>query len=321
MKALIPTTIEFSADPALDLEVVTYDPTIPVDDAHTDAEIMVVWGNTRKQLADSVERLGNLKWLPALSAGTDVIEEAGFHKDVIITNGTRLQDLPVAEHALMLILAAVRRLDLMFEAQREGRWAREFSGVKPTSANRGSNEFPGLGILRGSRVTILGFGSIAKALAPFLTALGAEVTGIASTSGQRDGYPVYSLDKMFDLLPTTDILVNILPAHSSTEKIVSAEALHALPTHAWLVNVGRGATVDEDALITALLKGKIGGAALDVFAWEPLPSDSPLWNTPNTIITPHAAGGRPIGSTEFLNRNFKAYLDGAPLENLVRTND
>lgn len=317
MKVLIPTTVTLQIDPALGVDAISFDPTIPIPDEHTDADVMVVWGNTRSQLADSVTRLTNLKWLPALSAGTDVIEAAGFPSHVTITNGSGLQDAPVAEHTLMLILAAVRRLDLMLEAQHDGRWARELSGAQPAEVQRGTKTFPGLSMLLGAKVTILGFGSIAQRLAPLLTALGAEVTGVANSAGERSGYPVISVSDLAEILPDTDLLVNILPALPSTEKIVNALVLEQLPNHAWFVNVGRGATVDENALAQALNNGSIGGAALDVFAWEPLPSDSPLWTTPNTFLTPHAAGGKPVGASEFLNDNIRRYLAGEPLRNVV----
>lgn len=317
MKVLIPTTVSLQIDPTLGVDAVEFDPTKPIPNEHTDAEVMVVWGNTRKQLADSVQRLTNLKWLPALSAGTDVIEAAGFAPDVIITNATGLHDAPVAEHTLMLILAAVRRFDLMLEAQHQGRWARELTGSQPASVQRGTDTFPGLGMLLGARVTIWGFGSIAQRLAPLLSALGAEVTGVANTAGERGGYPVVAVADVSQVLGTTDILVNILPALPSTEKIVDRAVLAQLPNHAWFVNVGRGATVDEEALATALSEGTIGGAALDVFAWEPLPEQSPLWKTPNTYLTPHAAGGKPVGASEFLNENIRRYLAGEPLKNRI----
>lgn len=90
----------------------------------------------------------------------------------------------------------------------------------------------------------------------------------------------------------------ILPATAETAHVLDAERLAALPDHAYVVNVGRGATVDEDALVRALTEGRIAGAALDVTAVEPLPAESPLWDAPNLILTPHAAGGRPVGADE-----------------------
>lgn len=317
MKVLIPTVAPVNVDKELGVDVIIFDPTLPIPDEHTDAEIMVVWGNTRKQLADSAARLTNIKWLCSLAAGTEIIENAGFAPSVIVTSGSGLQDAPVAEHTLMLILAAVRRFDLLHTAQLEGRWARELAGAQPGGVQRGTDTFPGLGMLLGARVTIWGFGSIAQRLAPLLAALGAHVTGVANTAGERAGFPVIATSDVATLLPNTDLLVNILPSTPLTAQIVSASVFEQLPNHAWFVNVGRGATVDEEALIAALSNGTIGGAALDVFAWEPLPADSPLWATPNTILSPHNAGGRPIGATEFFNKNLAAFLAGTVLDNVV----
>ena len=120
-----------------------------------------------------------------------------------------------------------------------------------------------------------------------------------------------------DLLPGTDLLINILPATPDTHKIVDASVLALLPAHAWLVNVGRGATVDEDALLAAVRSGRLAGAALDVFDTEPLPPHSGLWDEPNVIITPHAAGGRPLGAAERVRENLDALLAGRPLAHVV----
>lgn len=318
VKALIPTSIDLNINERDGLTVVSYDPALPVPDEHLDAEMIVIWGNTRKQLADSASRLSQLTWIAALSAGTDVIEAAGFASDILLTNASGLHDGPVAEHALMLSLAAARRLDLMHLAQLEGRWARELGGVQPVGVQQVGSTFPGLGTLRNARVSIWGFGSIAQELAPLFTALGAQVTGIANTSGERSGYRVVDETGRAELLANTDLLVNILPALPSTEKIINAEILSQLPDHAWLVNVGRGATVDEDALVAALRARTLGGAALDVFDREPLPADSPLWGIENLIMTPHAAGGRPVGASEFLNRNIDAFLAGESIQNQIQ---
>ena len=120
-----------------------------------------------------------------------------------------------------------------------------------------------------------------------------------------------------ELLPQTDVLINILPATPDTRHAVDAKVLALLPAHAWLVNVGRGATVDEAALLAAIRAERLAGAALDVFETEPLPPDSPLWDEPNIIVSPHAAGGRPIGAADLIVHNLAALRDGKPLLNVV----
>lgn len=314
MKVLLPTSLplDMTATSA-DVSYIFYDAASPVPDEHTDAEVLVVWGNTRGQLADSAARLTRLRWIQALAAGPDVILAAGFAPEVRITSGRSLHDGPVAEHTLTLALAAVRRLDLMHDAQHAGRWARELGGVQSARPST----FPGLGTLDGAEVTVWGFGSIGQRLAPLLTALGANVVGVATTPGTRAGARVITADDLPARLAETDLLIGILPATEATAHAIGAAVLEQLPTHAWVINVGRGATLDEEALDLALRAGTLAGAALDVFDREPLPADSPLWTTPNLVITPHAAGGRPQGSEALIEKNLAAYLASEPLLNLV----
>jgi phosphoglycerate dehydrogenase-like enzyme len=109
----------------------------------------------------------------------------------------------------------------------------------------------------------------------------------------------------------------ILPGSEATKNALSAQRLKVLPKHAWVVNVGRGTSVDEDALVKALEQGDIGGAALDVFVQEPLPESSPLYKAPNCIISPHAAGGRPQEAEALIAYNLRRFLAGQELKNVV----
>lgn len=318
MKILIPNSTPIDIAAPEGVVPAIYDPRQEIPSEHFDAEVMVVWGNGRKQLAHSAQNLKALKWIAALSAGIDTIEQSSFAPGIIVTNASGLHDGPVAEHTLALILAGVRRLDLQHNAQLEGRWASELGGVQPVGVqNPGAGTFPGLGTLKGARVSIWGFGSIGQHLAPYLTMLGAQVTGVARTEGTRAGIRVITQDQAIEELGQTDILVNILPGTPKTKHIINATVFNALPHHAWLVNVGRGSTVDEAALLNALTNQEIGGAALDVFDREPLPADNPLWTAPNIIITSHAAGGRPENVDELLTENIAAFLAGTELRNLV----
>ena len=316
MKVLLPTSLslDLPVDQTVDgVTYVSYAPDAPVPDAHTDADALVAWGNTSEQLADTARRLTSLRWVQALAAGPDAILAAGFAPEVVVTSGRSLHDGPVSEHTLALALTAARRLDLMVDAQRESRWAGELGG----SQSGDTSTYPGLGTLAGASVTVWGFGSIGQALAPLLQMLGADVVGVATTAGERSGFPVITEDELPARLPETDLLVAILPATPETENIVSEKVFAALPDHAWVINVGRGATLDEVALEQALRAGTLGGAALDVVATEPLPASSTLWETPNLVLTPHAAGGRPQGATELVAENVAAFRDGRTLRNVV----
>lgn len=313
MKILVPTLVDFPAGAPVDgeVEVVAYDPNEPLPTEHLDADALVVWGMSNDLLHDAAARLTQVKWVQLLSAGSDAALAAGFSPSVAITSGRSLHDAPVAEHALALLLAAARRLHVLMRAQIGSRWASEIGGIQPEPS-------PGLfSTLRGAHVAIWGFGSIGSTLAPLLTGLGARVTGVATQSREQDGFTVVTADDLPELLPTVDALVMILPSSPSTTHALSEQLIAALPDHAWLVNVGRGSTVDENALIAALRAGELGGAALDVTSVEPLPSSSQLWELPNVIITPHSAGGRPLGAAELISQNLRAWLAEEPLRNLV----
>lgn len=311
MKILLPDSVELELALPGGVTGVGYAVDRPIPDEHTDAEALVVWGNPAGRLRDLAGRLTRVRWVQTLAAGPDAVLAAGFGPDVLITGGTGLHDLTVAEHTLALVLAAARRLNLLVRAQVGHRWAGELGGLQPV---RETGTFR---TLRDAHVVIWGFGGIAATLAPHLRALGARVTGVARHPGERHGFPVVTADSFPRLLPGADVLINILPATASTERALGAAVLALLPAHAWVINVGRGATLDEDALLAALRAGRLGGAALDVFETEPLPPSSGLWDEPNVIITPHAAGGRPLGAADLIRDNLDAVLAGRPPRNIV----
>lgn len=309
---LLPTTLSDEPTVPSDVRIVRYDVGEPVPDDALDADVLVLWGNGHEQMSDAARRLTRLRWVQTLAAGPDATLAAGFADDVVITSGRGLHDGPVAEHTLALLLAAARRLPDLVRAQDEHRWAGELGGMQDTRPGQVFRT------LDGARVLIWGFGSIAARLAPLLAALGAQVTGVATAAGDRHGFPVISAFDLPDELPLTDVLVSLLPATPQTQHAVGADVLALLPAHAWVVNVGRGATLDEAALLDAVRAGRLAGAALDVFETEPLPADSPLWDEPRVLISPHAAGGRPVGAGELITANLSAYLSGGKLRNVVQ---
>ncbi|WP_029289072.1 NAD(P)-dependent oxidoreductase [Cellulomonas sp. HZM] len=306
---LLPTTLTEPIDLPDGVRAVRYDVAQPVPDDALDAEVLVVWGNGRRQMRDAAARLTRLRWVASLAAGPDAVLEC-FDEPVVVTSGRGLHDGPVAEHTLALLLACARRLPDLVHAQDEHRWAGDLGGIQPVH----DDAFRTLG---GAHVVVWGFGSIAARLAPLLVALGARVTGVARSAGARHGVPVVTADDLDDVLPTADALVSLLPATDGTRHVIDARVLGLLPAHAYVVNVGRGAVLDEEALVDALRSGRLGGAALDVFDREPLPAESPLWETPRLLVSPHAAGGRPLGAGALLRRNLDAYLAGRPLTNVV----
>ena len=312
-KLLYPTSLELDISQlqGFSVDLVPYDVSAPIPDEHSDAEMFITWSNSSTNLQSASKQLRNLKWAQSLSAGANEIQSAGFPPSVILTSGSGLHDRTVAEHTLGLLLNAARRFYEMRDFQNQGKWPAHLGGPQP---DRPKGAFT---TLRDARVLIWGFGNIARCLTPSLVALGAKVRGVARHAGVRDGIEVFTDAQLPDLLASTDALVMILPGSASTRHVLSAERLKMLPKHAWVVNVGRGTSIDEEALQAALEKGELGGAALDVFETEPLPEDSPLYKTKSLVLSPHAAGGRPQGSEELVAFNLRRLLAGQELKNVL----
>jgi phosphoglycerate dehydrogenase-like enzyme len=308
---LLPNTIDLDPIRVEGVRTIVYDVAADMPPAAREAEVLVVWGNASERLRAAATALPHLRWVATLAAGPDAILRAGFGDEVVLTSGVSLHTAPVAEHTLALLLAAARRLPELRDAQHARRWSDHLGGIQPRF-DRGAFRS-----LIDAHVVIWGFGHIGQRLAALLTSLEARVTGVARSAGERGGVRVVASTEVEDLLPTADALVMILPSLPSTRGVLDGARLALLPRHAWLVNVGRGDTVDEVALARALADGTIAGAALDVFETEPLPEASPLWTMPNVLISPHAAGGRPMGAEALLTDNLERWLAGRPLRNVV----
>ncbi|KAI1122885.1 D-isomer specific 2-hydroxyacid dehydrogenase [Nemania abortiva] len=313
MKLLYPTSLklDIASLEGFSVSLHPYDVKATIPEDLIDAEVLVTWANSAANLKDAASRMKNLRWIQSLAAGPNDVLSAGFAPSVIVTTGSGLHDRTVAEHTLGLLLNAARRFDEMRDCQVQRKWASHLGGPQP---DRPKDRFT---TLRDANVLIWGYGNIAKTLAPHLAAWGATVRGVARSAGVRDGVEVYAEDRLPNLLPKTDALVMILPGSESTKNALNAERLALLPKHAWVVNVGRGTSVDEDALADALEKGEIGGAALDVFVKEPLPSESRLYTAPNCIVSPHAAGGRPQDAEPLIAYNLRRLIAGQELKNVI----
>jgi phosphoglycerate dehydrogenase-like enzyme len=313
MKLLYPTSLKLDVASleGFSVSLHPYDVKGTIPEDLIDAEMLVTWANSADNLRDAAQRMKKLRWIQSLAAGPNDVLSAGFPSSVVVTTGSGLHDRTVAEHAMGLLLTAARRFDEMRDYQVQGKWPGHLGGPQP---DRPAGRFT---TLRDANVLIWGYGNIAKTLAPHLTAWGATVRGVARSAGVREGIEVYGDDKLPELLPRTDALVMILPGSDSTKDALNAERLKLLPKHAWVVNVGRGTSVDEDALADALDQGEIGGAALDVFVKEPLPAESRLYKARNCIVSPHAAGGRPQDSEVLIAHNLRRFLAGQELKNVI----
>ena len=215
-------------------------------------------------------RLPNLRAVQSLSAGVEKLLPQ-LPAGVALHNGRGLHDASTAEHALGLILAAQRDLPQWVADQAAGRWEPHFTRS-----------------LADCRVTIVGYGSIGAALEQRLLACEAHVVRVARRA--RPEQDVHAVSDLPELLPDTDIVVLVLPENASTAGLFGAAELAALPDGALVVNVGRGRTLDTEALLAHTSTGRLR-AALDVTDPEPLPADHPLRRCPGVLITPHVAGG------------------------------
>ena len=252
-----------------------------------------------------------LKWLCVPWAGVDSLMTPGYfaNEECLLSNAAGAYGVSIAEHMIAVSLVMMRRLNEFLEETRNGQW------LKPRPQTS----------LKDCRITVLGTGDIGTTFANRARAFEpAEITGVCR-SGKNSATvydTVLSVSELDSILSQTDLLAMSLPATSETRGILSRERIALLPQGAYIVNVGRGSAIDEDALADALDSGHLGGAALDVFQTEPLPPDNRLWKTKNLIITPHVAGNMTLAHTRNKNvsmflEDLKNFTEGAPLKYLV----
>lgn len=231
----------------------------------------------RRRLLGAARRSPSFEWLHVANVGTDdPIYPELIAKGVVVSNSPGSNAEPIAVTTLGVIIALNRRMASYAEAQRAHEWRQAMRAEAPID-------------LRGQTVTIVGLGTIGGYLARFLRPLGVHIIGVRRTpAGVEDGIDEWaSPDRLSEVLPRTQWLVLATPLTSQTRGMIDARALALLPRGAHVVNVGRGAVMDEQAFVEAIRSGHLAGGYLDVFEQEPLPADSPLWDLPNVILTPH----------------------------------
>ncbi len=251
-----------------------------------------------------------LRWIQATSSGIGpFVKNAGLDRSGIrITNAAGIHAVPLAEHALLSLLYFVKDLPARARDQRAHVWERTCGRE-----------------LRGMTAGVVGLGAVGREVARTLRAVGVRVVGVRRTPVDDPAAlhvdEATTPDRLLELLPRCDALVLIAPHTPETEGLIGARELALLPAGAILVNIARGALVDEDALVAALRSGHLGGAALDVAAVEPLPAESPLWGLPNVLITAHSASTVERENerlTDLFVENLRRFLAGAPLINELR---
>ncbi|HEU4453483.1 MAG TPA: D-2-hydroxyacid dehydrogenase [Longimicrobium sp.] len=256
---------------------------------------------------------GRLRWAHSGAAGVGGSLHAAMRaSEVVLTNSAGVHAEPIADTVLAMVLHFARGVDWAVRAQAARRWTPE----PWQSADAPLRE------LSESTLGIVGLGGIGRAVARRAVALGMRVVATRRRSSEGpEGVEVWTGDDAVDrLLPVSDFLVLAAPMTEGTRGMIGARELAMLPPHATVINVARGGIVDEAALADALRSGRLRGAGLDVFATEPLPEDSPLWELPNVLITPHVSGVSHRfwrRETDLIVENVRRYLAGEPLVNTV----
>jgi phosphoglycerate dehydrogenase-like enzyme len=277
------------------------------------AEVLFgVPGDSVDALAEVVTRASRIRWIHATSAGAgEWVRRANLAPEdlerVAITTSSGVHAVPLAEFAILGLLAIAKELPRLVTDQRAKVWPEVRQPLRE---------------LHGQTLFLLGLGAIGREVARLGKALGMRTVGFRRTQGPPPEWvdEVHGPERLPDLGGEADAVVVSLPLTEQTADLVDRATIERLPPDCIFVNVGRGGVVDEPALIDALRERRIGGAVLDVFAEEPLPPDSPLWTLPNVLVTPHAAALSPRENeriVELFVANLRRFLDGDPLTNVI----
>jgi phosphoglycerate dehydrogenase-like enzyme len=270
------------------------------------AQAMFAFRAPASHLEDSFGQATELKWIQSGSAGVDrVLFPALVASDVIVTNARGVFDDAIAEWVLGSMLAFVCGIVTSLEDQRGSTW----------------NDDRHTERLAGKRLLVVGPGPIGRATARRASALGMEVAAVGTRARPDELFEaIHGPEDLVNELPRADFVLDSLPLTARTRHLFDDAAFSRMKPEARFINVGRGPTVDEPALVDALRTGRIAGAALDVFEEEPLPVSSPLWTLPNVIVSPHICGdfeGWEETVIELFVDNLRRWIDGEPMRNLV----
>jgi phosphoglycerate dehydrogenase-like enzyme len=269
-------------------------------------------GDSAEALAEVVNGLPELRWVHATSAGAgEQVRRAGLAPEalerVAVTTSSGVHAVPLAEFAILGLLAVAKDLPRLVADQRAKAWPEIREPFRE---------------LHGQTLFLVGLGEIGREVARLGKAMGMRTVGFRRSKGPPPEFvdEVHGPDRLAELAGRADAMVVSLPLTEQTAGLVDRATIDRLPPGCIFVNIGRGGVVDEPALIDALRDRRIAGAALDVFATEPLPADSPLWTLPNVLVTPHSAALSARENeriVELFCDNLRRYLDGRPLRNVV----
>jgi phosphoglycerate dehydrogenase-like enzyme len=280
-----------------------------VDEEIVDAEVVIAWSIRPEQIAAAKR----LRWIhsPAAAVHQLMFPEL-VASDVVLTNAREVHGPVVAEHVIALIFALAKRIPGSVLLQQKHVWGQQILW----------DEVPRVREVAGATLGLVGLGSIGRPVVKSAKALGMRVIAVREhpEKGSDGADAVFGPAQIDEIFRQADYVVLAAPVTDGTKAIANAERLALMKPDACLINVGRGPLVDEAALAAALREKKIGGAALDVFPKEPLAADSPLWDVPNLLITPHTAAlTDKLWERHYalFSENLRRYLNGEPLVAVV----
>ncbi|MBH8576363.1 D-2-hydroxyacid dehydrogenase [Nostocaceae cyanobacterium CENA369] len=310
MKLILPIEVADEIKPHLpnDTTFVRADVDGNIDGDATDAEVYFSWLYYIKPttLQKVLESAPKLRWHQATNAGVNnILTPQYLEREIVLTNGAGLHAIPIAEFVITYILSYAKNFQKLHELQAQKSWQRGLINEE----------------LQDKTLLIIGAGGIGQEIAKRAKAFGLNIYG-----SRRHPQPLLNFDKVVGanewkaLLGEANYVVIATPLTKETKGLIDAEIFSLMRPDAYLINIARGAIVDEPALIKALQTAKIAGAALDTVFTEPLPPESPLWTQPNIFITPHCSGHSPKTKERALSLfldNFTRYYNDQPLRNIV----
>jgi len=271
------------------------------------AEVFLLhWDVSREGFRRLIADTPSLRWVHTASAGVNhVLFPLLTESDILLTNASGVFNIPIAETVLAYMLAVTKRLPEFWDQQQAHRWHKLE-----------------LRELRGLTAGVVGLGDIGTEVARLARVFGMRVVATKRhpEKGAEAADLVLSPERLPDLLAQSDFVIITVPLTRETRYLIDAQALAQMKKSAWLINIARGAIVDESALVEALQEERIGGACLDVFEEEPLSEDSPLWGLPGVVITPHnswSSSRLQEREVELFLENLRRYVTGKPLLNVV----
>lgn len=285
----------------LGLESVTF--VKNADSLPADTTVLFSWLYGKGSI--DISNTPNLVWIHQAGAGVDaVLTPSIIASEVMMTNSAGVFDDAIAEFVLGMVLALTKGFPRSFKQQQEHEWKHFLNGR-----------------IGGKRALVIGAGSIGRSIRTLLIAANMRTEMVGRTSRQDPSIgKVHGSADIPNLLSATDVVVLATPLTPETNGLVDEAFLDAMPSSAYLINIGRGKIVDTSALVNALHAGSIAGAAIDVVDPEPLPADHPIWDAPGLMLTPHHAGDYPEHRSDLIDlfvNNFGRYTSGSSLVNSI----